>query len=420
MTSPGSRRGDVTMQSLVSPVTKALLVALFIFAILLILYVILWYICRDDHADIEWKFARTKLWMSYFDEGGTLPPPFNIIPSPKSFMYLGHWFNNTFCPKRDPDGRRRHNLRSFTDHADIEWKFARTKLWMSYFDEGGTLPPPFNIIPSPKSFMYLGHWFNNTFCPKRDPDGRRRHNLRSFTEVIRNLVKRYVAAMIRNSKTNEGLTEENFKELKQDISSFRYEVLDLLGNRKQPPRRSFSTSSAEFSPRDDTQDGSGGARAQGGCQRKACRGAPLVRTAPRAGGTHEKSKSEPTSKRSFMGPPFRKLGGLLFPKFHGPSPEPAPSEPIYTVSEALAQQRDMWDPREVGLGAEIRGAAARSGERPPRACAGSFHGASGIGSSNSRLLDASEEVFETWGEACDLILHKWGDNQQEEQVTTRL
>ncbi|KAM7339382.1 hypothetical protein ACRRTK_002866 [Alexandromys fortis] len=30
------------MQSLVSPVTKALLVALFIFAILLILYVILW------------------------------------------------------------------------------------------------------------------------------------------------------------------------------------------------------------------------------------------------------------------------------------------------------------------------------------------------------------------------------------------
>lgn len=69
----------------------------------------------QDHADIEWKFARTKLWMSYFDEGGTLPPPFNIIPSPKSFLYLGNWFNNTFCPKRDPDGRRRrHNLRSFT------------------------------------------------------------------------------------------------------------------------------------------------------------------------------------------------------------------------------------------------------------------------------------------------------------------
>ncbi|PIO31391.1 hypothetical protein AB205_0132560, partial [Aquarana catesbeiana] len=44
-----------------------------------------------DHADIEWKFARTKLWMSYFEEGGTLPTPFNIIPSPKSAWYFFKW-----------------------------------------------------------------------------------------------------------------------------------------------------------------------------------------------------------------------------------------------------------------------------------------------------------------------------------------
>ena len=36
-----------TMQALVSPGTKAIFVALFLFAILLILCVILWYICRD-------------------------------------------------------------------------------------------------------------------------------------------------------------------------------------------------------------------------------------------------------------------------------------------------------------------------------------------------------------------------------------
>ena len=35
------------MQALVSPVTKAIFVALFLFTILLILYVILWYICQD-------------------------------------------------------------------------------------------------------------------------------------------------------------------------------------------------------------------------------------------------------------------------------------------------------------------------------------------------------------------------------------
>uniref|UniRef100_A0A452S3Q7 Transient receptor potential cation channel subfamily C member 5 n=2 Tax=Ursus americanus TaxID=9643 RepID=A0A452S3Q7_URSAM len=342
------------------------------------------------------------------------------------------------------------------DHADIEWKFARTKLWMSYFDEGGTLPPPFNIIPSPKSFLYLGNWFNNTFCPKRDPDGRRRrHNLRSFTErhadsliqnqhyqeVIRNLVKRYVAAMIRNSKTNEGLTEENFKELKQDISSFRYEVLDLLGNRKHS-RRSFSTSSTEFFQRDDTNDGSSGARAKSksvsfnlGCKKKACHGPPLIRTMPRAGGAQGKSKAESSSKRSFMGPSLKKLG-LLFSKFNGHKSEPS-SEPMYTISDGIAQQHYMWQDirysqmekgkagacsqseinlSEVELG-EVRGGAESS--ECPLACASSLRCASSICSSNSKLLDSSEDVFETWGEACDLLMHKWGDGQ-EEQVTTRL
>lgn len=37
---------------------------------------------------MEWKFARAKLWLSYFDEGRTLPAPFNLVPSPKSFYYL--------------------------------------------------------------------------------------------------------------------------------------------------------------------------------------------------------------------------------------------------------------------------------------------------------------------------------------------
>lgn len=38
---------------------------------------------QQEHSDTEWKFARTKLWMSYFEESATLPPPFNIMPTPK-------------------------------------------------------------------------------------------------------------------------------------------------------------------------------------------------------------------------------------------------------------------------------------------------------------------------------------------------
>lgn len=43
------------------------------------------------------------------------------------------------------------------------------------------------------------------------------------------------------------------KELKQDISSFRYEVLDLLGNRK-PPRRTYSSSSEATQPEGEQDD----------------------------------------------------------------------------------------------------------------------------------------------------------------------
>jgi len=32
-------------------------------------------------------FFSAKLWISYFEDGGTLPPPFNIIPSPKIICY---------------------------------------------------------------------------------------------------------------------------------------------------------------------------------------------------------------------------------------------------------------------------------------------------------------------------------------------
>uniref|UniRef100_A0A8C4VJQ1 Transient receptor ion channel domain-containing protein n=1 Tax=Gopherus evgoodei TaxID=1825980 RepID=A0A8C4VJQ1_9SAUR len=41
----------------------------------------------EDDADVEWKFARSKLYLSYFREGLTLPVPFNIIPTPKSLFY---------------------------------------------------------------------------------------------------------------------------------------------------------------------------------------------------------------------------------------------------------------------------------------------------------------------------------------------
>lgn len=59
----------------------------------------------QDDADVEWKFARAKLWFSYFEEGRTLPVPFNLVPSPKSLFYLllklKKWISKLFrCHKK--------------------------------------------------------------------------------------------------------------------------------------------------------------------------------------------------------------------------------------------------------------------------------------------------------------------------------
>ncbi|KAG7322413.1 hypothetical protein KOW79_013759 [Hemibagrus wyckioides] len=155
-----------------------------------------------------------------------------------------------------------NSYQHIADHADIEWKFARTKLWMSYFEEGGTLPPPFNIIPSPKSAWYLIKWIKKHICKRTRAErtetfgsisrraAKNVHINHQYQEVLRNLVKRYVAAMIRDAKTEEGLTEENFKELKQDISSFRYEVLGMMKGNKpglQSSKGSTGASNSAYS-----------------------------------------------------------------------------------------------------------------------------------------------------------------------------
>lgn len=59
-------------------------------------YFFFFFIILKERADVEWKFARSRLWISYFEEGGTCPPPFNIIPAPKSIWYIFEWMKKKF------------------------------------------------------------------------------------------------------------------------------------------------------------------------------------------------------------------------------------------------------------------------------------------------------------------------------------
>ncbi|OQR79469.1 transient receptor potential-gamma protein-like, partial [Tropilaelaps mercedesae] len=132
-----------------------------------------------------------------------------------------------------------HSYQMISEHADVEWKFARCKLWMSYFEDGGTVPPPFNIIPTPKSVGYLCSWLWRKFCghsrsAKKEHLKTIRRKARQASErdlkyqsIMRNLVRRYVTSEQRRAD-NQGVTEDDVNEIKQEISSFRYELLEVL------------------------------------------------------------------------------------------------------------------------------------------------------------------------------------------------
>nr|CAI5851753.1 unnamed protein product [Callosobruchus analis] len=113
------------------------------------------------------------------------------------------------------------------EHSDTEWKFARTKLWMSYFEETGTLPPPFNIFPKPKNLFKLFGLRKKDKLRRMSTKREEKERDYRYTAVMRALVWRYVAAMHRKVEES-AVTEDDINEVKSDISSFRYEVMEVL------------------------------------------------------------------------------------------------------------------------------------------------------------------------------------------------
>ncbi|KAI4877913.1 hypothetical protein NFI96_017401 [Prochilodus magdalenae] len=125
--------------------------------------------------------------------------------------------------------------------ADVEWKFARAKLWFSYFEEGRTLPVPFNLVPSPKSMIGLGLGLKalllkviqkHKAITKSEAElselgenkGSGEASLR-YKKIMKRLIKRYIIKAQMDKESDE-VNEGELKEIKQDISSLRYELLE--------------------------------------------------------------------------------------------------------------------------------------------------------------------------------------------------
>ncbi|XP_050299410.1 transient receptor potential protein isoform X2 [Anthonomus grandis grandis] len=115
-----------------------------------------------------------------------------------------------------------------SERSDTEWKFARSRLWIGYFDDGDSLPPPFNIMPTPAIVLKkmgcvkASKPSTASFKMKSREAAREKHEV-----VMKLLVRRYVTAEQRK-RDDFGITEDDVMEIRQDISTLRYELIDIL------------------------------------------------------------------------------------------------------------------------------------------------------------------------------------------------
>ncbi|XP_027861093.1 short transient receptor potential channel 1 [Xiphophorus couchianus] len=135
------------------------------------------------------------------------------------------------------------SFRQIANHEDKEWKFARAKLWLSYFDDKCTLPPPLNVLTSPKTVCYLVTSLRKWICShttkgkvKRQNSLKEWKNLKqkhdeNYQKIMCCLVHRYLTSTRQKMQSMDQATVENLNDLRQDLSKFRNEMRDLLGFR---------------------------------------------------------------------------------------------------------------------------------------------------------------------------------------------
>lgn len=167
--------------------------------------------CRDT----EWKFARSKLWISYFksseSNGNTChpSPPFNLlIPTRWITRTVGAVIVNCIhCCSRHRKGKAAalgHSTINGGKGCDINSIERGTKKTTTNTSRG-------------RDAMKMKHHIYNPDTVNAEVE-----NLHpSYHQVIRGLVRRYVIREQRKTEETGPVTEDDVKEVKQDISTFK-------------------------------------------------------------------------------------------------------------------------------------------------------------------------------------------------------
>ncbi|XP_063408615.1 short transient receptor potential channel 7-like [Mytilus trossulus] len=127
------------------------------------------------------------------------------------------------------------------DKRDVEWKFMRTELWLSFIEPGCPVAPPFNIIPTPKTIMKFVCCIKSFICRcgcktelKRTSMFKKKTddpcNVRKV--VICSLVRRYILHAEREKvEDDDDATEDKLRRLIELVASKIEGRLDDIENR---------------------------------------------------------------------------------------------------------------------------------------------------------------------------------------------
>ncbi|CAF4051612.1 unnamed protein product [Adineta steineri] len=162
----------------------------------------------DDRADVEWKFARSRLYMEYIRDGNTLPVPLNICPTPKSFVYqMKRLKQKLFSDQSATDDNERANKDKEDQIGELNIRHRN------------------NVMNGGRSILHDNFENDRIFHHSRN---QMMHEEKlTYKIVTERIVKRFLLYYKNKhnamDEVNDGM---EFKEFKNDISSLRFELFN--------------------------------------------------------------------------------------------------------------------------------------------------------------------------------------------------
>lgn len=158
------------------------------------------------------------------------------------------------------------------NNADIEWKFARSSILLSFLDNQSSVPPPFNLIPTVQCVLGMGKCLWRHLTGKAAPssynniqrcfleeeskmDNQNERIQEAYQNLMVILVHRYLHSDNHSSNQKMDLHPDVLERLKLDIledlkKTVKKEFYKIHGESSSPRKRSSKVSSSSVQSAD--------------------------------------------------------------------------------------------------------------------------------------------------------------------------